>query len=414
MKTLLFLSLFFVVYPYAGYGLIIWLLVRIRRLLKAADSRSAMNEYEPEVTLIVPAYNEMGCLAAKLENSLALTYSPHRLHLLFVTEGSTDGSTEYLLAQKERIGGRLQVIGGHERLGKVEAMNRAMKHVETPVVIFTDANTRLNPQAIRRLVRHFSDPVVGAVAGEKRIVEGEAEAAAGAGEGLYWRYESFLKRLDAELHTIVGAAGELFAVRTALYQPVEPDTLLDDFMISLRIAAAGYRVAYEPDAYAMERPSFSVLEEQKRKARIAHGGFQSMSRLLPLLNPFRYGWLTFQYVSHRALRWAVTPFCLPLIWLLNLCLAAEAFAKPAHTTADLAWLALFIAQTLFYTAAYVGYRLESRHIRWKLLFVPFYFVFMNWCVWLGLLRFLRGDTFGGKWERARRADEPTIEPVLQK
>ena len=164
------------------------------------------------------------------------------------------------------------------------------------------------------------DPNVGAVAGEKRISTEGSEAAAGAGEGLYWKYESFLKKLDTQLYSVVGAAGELFAVRTKLFGEVEKDTLLDDFMVSLRIAADGYRVIYEPDAYASERPSFSIQDEMKRKIRIASGGFQSITRLGFLWNIFKYGLLSFQYVSHRAMRWAVAPFCLPLIFLLNLAL----------------------------------------------------------------------------------------------
>jgi cellulose synthase/poly-beta-1,6-N-acetylglucosamine synthase-like glycosyltransferase len=281
-------------------------------------------------------------------------------------------------------------------------MNEAMKYVKTPIVIFTDANTQLNTEAVKNIVRHFGNPKVGAVAGEKRILTGEDEAAAGAGEGLYWKYESQLKRWDAELHTIVGAAGELFAVRTDLYEHVEPDTILDDFIISLRIAGKGYKVAYEPEAYALESPSFSILDEQKRKIRIAAGGFQSIVRLSYLLNPFRYGILCFEYVSHRVFRWAVAPVCLPLIFLLNAWLAWATFQT--HGAGANFWLLLFIAQCLFYGAAWLGYQLEQRRLRQKLLFVPFYFTFMNVCALAGLVRYLRGKQ-SGTWEKVRRADD---------
>ncbi|MCY7359915.1 MAG: glycosyltransferase family 2 protein, partial [Rudanella sp.] len=241
-----------------------------------------------------------------------------------------------------------------------------------------------------------------AVTGEKRIQVDNAESAAGSGEGLYWRYESFLKKLDAELHTIVGAAGELFAIRTDLYEPVEPDTLLDDFIISLRIAGRGYRVEYAPDAYALERPSHSVGEEQKRKVRIAAGGFQAMKRLAYLLNIFRYGWLSFQYVSHRVLRWAVTPFCLPLLLVLNVLILLVLPFSDNHPTASFFWWTILAGQSIFYATAYVGYILENRQTRWKLTFVPFYFVFMNWCVLLGFARFNRGN-LAGIWEKSKRA-----------
>lgn len=402
MQLFLLLCLGIVAYTYLGYGILITLLVKIRTLVKGPRPTVNDDTYEPMVTLVMAAYNEMGCLPAKLQNSRELDYPADKLQLLFVTEGSNDGSTAYLEALRLRGDRQIEVLGGDERAGKVAAMNRAITHVKTPIVIFSDANTQLNSRAIRHLVRHFRHDSVGAVAGEKRIEVLDSESAAGSGEGLYWKYESYLKRKDAQLHTVVGAAGELFAVRTNLYETVEPDTLLDDFIISLRIAGRGYRVEYEPDAYAVERPSFSIDEEKKRKVRIAAGGFQSIMRLLYLLNVARYGWLTFQYVSHRVLRWAVTPFCLPLIWLANLALLLP--VPQTITPIYLFWLVFFIGQCVFYAAAYLGYRLEHRRIRVKALFVPFYFTFMNVCAILGFLRYWRGNT-SGIWEKARRADE---------
>ncbi|MFD2933743.1 glycosyltransferase family 2 protein [Spirosoma flavum] len=408
MQLFLLLCLGIVAYTYVGYGILITLLVKVRSLFKPLRPVVDDDSYTPMVTLVMAAYNEMSFLLAKLKNSRELDYPAEKLRLLFVTEGSTDGSTAYLESLRAGVDSQIEVLGGLERAGKVAAMNRAMQHVMTPIVVFSDANTQLNSRAIRNLVRHFRDESVGAVAGEKRIEVLDSESAAGSGEGLYWKYESYLKRKDAQLHTVVGAAGELFALRAPLYETVEPDTLLDDFIISLRIAGKGYRVEYEPDAYALERPSFSIDEEKKRKIRIAAGGFQSIMRLLYLLNIVRYGWLSFQYVSHRVLRWAVTPFCLPLIWLTNLALILP-FPQTPMSPLQLFWTAFFIGQCLFYTAAYVGYRLEHRRIRVKALFVPFYFTFMNVCAILGFLRYWRGNT-SGVWEKARRADDVELQP----
>ncbi|WP_461129579.1 glycosyltransferase family 2 protein [Spirosoma aerophilum] len=397
-----FLLVLVVFYTYLGYGILLWIIVKIRRQLGIGKRVAVSYEELPEITLIVPAYNEINYLADKLKNSLDQDYPADRLHLLFVVEGSTDGSNEYLESKKAEIP-NLSVLSGTKRLGKIEAMNNAMKLVKTPIVIFTDANTQLNLQAVTRLVRRFELPNVGAVTGEKRIDSQSTEAATGSGEGIYWRYESFLKRLDAELHTIVGAAGELFAIRTELYEPVEADTLLDDFIISLRIAGRGYRVEYEPNAYALERPTSSIKEEMKRKVRIAAGGFQSISRLTPLLNLFRYGWLSFQYISHRVLRWAITPFCLPLLFLLNIViLVALSNAGSYYSAMSIFWWSVLVLQIGFYIMAYIGYRMESKQTRWKVTFVPFYFVFMNWCVVLGLLRFWKGG-LSGIWEKSARA-----------
>jgi cellulose synthase/poly-beta-1,6-N-acetylglucosamine synthase-like glycosyltransferase len=399
---LFFFLTFLVFYTYLGYGIVTWLLVKLRSVNSGVIKPEDRLASTPEITMIVPAYNELAYLPNKLQNCLDQDYPAEHLHLLFVIEGSTDGSAEYLENQKANLP-NLSIISGTQRLGKVAAMNQAMLQIKTPLTIFTDANTHLNPEAVSRLAKRFEVANVGAVTGEKRISVQGQEAAAGSGEGLYWRYESFLKKLDAQLHTIVGAAGELFAIRTKLYEPVETDTLLDDFVISLRIAERGYRVEYAPDAYALERPSHSVGEEMKRKVRIAAGGFQAIRRLAHLLNFFKYGWLSFQYVSHRVLRWAVTPFCLPLLFLLNVIMLVQLRQLSISDSPTITfWWGILLLQTVFYLAAYVGYTLENRQTRWKLTFVPFYFVFMNWCVLAGFARFCNGN-ISGIWEKSKRA-----------
>lgn len=398
LKIVFWALIVLVFYTYVGYGIFIWLLVRLRKLLGKAWPVAHNADFTPNVTLVIPAYNERNYIESKLQNSLALDYPADHIQFLFVTEGSTDGTTEFI-EQAQLQEPRVRIKGGQERKGKIEAMNLVMPIVKTPITIFTDANTLLNPEAIRHIVRHFADNQVGAVSGEKRIITLANESAAGSGEGFYWKYESFLKKLDTQLYSVVGAAGELFAIRTGLYQPVEKDTLLDDFMISLRIAERGYRVIYEPEAYAIERPSFSIDDEKKRKVRIAAGGFQSISRLGALLNIFRYGWLSFQYISHRVLRWAVTPFCLPLILLIN-CLLI--LALNANTLSFRLYTGLLLAQVGFYLCAFLGHVMASRQLKVKVFFIPYYFTFMNWCAILGYFRFRTG-TSTGMWEKARRA-----------
>lgn len=393
LEILFWLCIGLVIYTYIGYGIVAWLLVKLRNILGKQFKQYNDPNFLPKITLAIPAYNEMSCIEEKIQNTFSLDYPKDKISVLFVTEGSNDGTSEYIQALLPKHP-NLKMIGGDTRRGKIEAMNMAIKTINTPIVIFTDANTNLNNQVIKNIVRHFQDPVVGAVAGEKRIETEGSEAAAGAGEGLYWKYESFLKKLDTELYSVVGAAGELFAVRTHLFGEVEKDTLLDDFMVSLRIAADGYRVIYEPDAYASERPSFSIQDEMKRKIRIASGGFQSIARLGFLWNIFKYGLLSFQYVSHRAMRWAVAPFCLPLIFLLNL---AIVMIDPTLT-----YQLFMVGQIVFYVLAITGYYLENQKIRLKLLFVPYYFSFMNYCAIRGYLRYRNGLT-SGIWEKVKRA-----------
>lgn len=387
IRIIFWIALFLLFYSYVGYGLVLYIFVGIKKWIQSNKARKAfLLKPLPEVTLIVPAYNEGACIAQKLHNSLQLNYPARKLQLMFVTEGSTDGTTEFLNEYSQ-----IQVIGGTVRKGKIEAINQAMKLINTPVVVFTDANTMLNRDAILTLVQHYNDPKVGAVSGEKRIATTLSAEAAGAGEGIYWKYESMLKTLDAELNTIVGAAGELFSIRTELYEPVEKDTLLDDFIISMRIAEKGYKVVYEPEAYSIETPSFSIGEEMKRKVRICTGGFQSIVRLKHLMNPFKYGLLSFQYLSHRVFRWTVAPLCIPIVFFTNLLLAQTGKMFEA----------LFILQCLFYLLALLGYVLEKNQLRMKALFVPFYFSFMNYTVFLGFINYISG-THTGIWEKVKR------------
>jgi cellulose synthase/poly-beta-1,6-N-acetylglucosamine synthase-like glycosyltransferase len=276
-------------------------------------------------------------------------------------------------------------------------MNRGMKLVTTPLVVFSDANTMLGKESIKRIVALFSSPKVGCVSGEKRIINKDSDTASGAGEGLYWKYESALKKWDAELYSVVGAAGELFAIRTALYKEVEKDTLLDDFIISLRVAQDGYTIQYDPEAYAIESASANVKEELKRKIRISAGGIQSVVRLRSLLNIFKYGKLSFQYISHRVLRWTVTPVCLLLLLPAGWALAANEGLLDFGFYSTLFWL-----QVIFYMAALTGWFLENRETRIKLLFIPYYFFIMNLSVFLGFFRYM-SKTQSVNWERAKRA-----------
>ncbi len=373
-----------VFYTYLGYGLIITLLAAFTRRNKPETKTES---FEPGISFIVAAWNEAAWIRKKAENSLALDYPPERIEFIFVTDGSDDGTPE-LLEPYDRI----KVMHQQERKGKIAAMERAAEKAAHPILIFSDANTTLNNQALRNIVKHYANPEVGAVAGEKRIRMEDEEAASGAGEGLYWKYESYLKKCDYRFYSVVGAAGELFSVRRDLYEPIEPDTLLDDFVISMRVAEKGFRVAYAPDAWAEERPSADVRAEMSRKVRIAAGGIQSVLRLRSLLNPFTNLRLWFLYISHRVLRWTLAPLFLPLIFVTNILLYSD----------SVIYLIAIILQLMFYTMALLGYILERRKVRVKLLFVPFYFTFMQVCMYLGWWRFSRGKQ-SVMWVRAERA-----------
>ena len=266
LKLLFWILLFVVFYTYIGYGIILYLLVRIKRFL--TNTRIADGELEdyPELTLLIPAYNERDYVDKKMRNTMNLEYPKEKLKVVWVTDGSNDG-TNKLLESYDNI----TLFHNDERKGKINAMNRVMPYVKSELVVFTDANTELGIDSLKHIARCFNDPKVGCVSGEKRIVNHSTDTAAGAGEGLYWKYESALKKWDAELYSVVGAAGELFAIRTELYRHVEKDTLLDDFIISLRVAQDGYTIQYDPEAYAIESASANVKEELKRKGTARRG-----------------------------------------------------------------------------------------------------------------------------------------------
>ena len=276
-------------------------------------------------------------------------------------------------------------------------MNRGMKFVKAPIVIFSDTNTILCKNSIREIATLFSNPKVGCVAGEKRIIEKNADAAAAAGEGLYWKYESWLKNLDSELNSTVGAVGELFAIRSELFEDVETDTLLDDFIISLRIAQKGYKIAYAPNAYALETASANVKEELKRKIRIAAGGIQTLFRLYELLNPLKYGILSWQYFSHKVLRWTLAPLSLFLIFFVNIFIYIQ-----LNEIVELDFYSIFLyLQLVFYILAAVGWFFESRNLRFKFLFVFYYFISVNYAFTRGILRYAKGKQTVN-WEKSKR------------
>lgn len=380
-------------YTYAGYGLILYVLVRVKLWLKPLESIRDTTVYEPEVCLFVTAYNEKEYVDQKVANSFSLDYPREKVQYIWITDGSDDGTPELLKKYPE-----IEVYHQPVRKGKIDAMNRGMQFVKAPIVIFSDSNTRLSSNTIRDMVACFSDSEVGCVAGEKRIVEHEAENASAAGEGLYWRIESQIKKMDAILNSAIGGVGELFAIRTDLFQPVENDTLLDDFIISLYIARQGYRIAYTPQAYAEETASLNVSEELKRKIRIAAGGVQTIFRLPWLLNIFKYGLLSWQYFSHKVLRWTVAPVFLFLFLPLNIWLVDSNnlwFSSSFYVL--LLWF-----QLLCYLMALAGWFLEHRKLRVKLLFAPYYFVAINYASVAGMVRYFRRQQ-KITWEKSKRA-----------
>jgi cellulose synthase/poly-beta-1,6-N-acetylglucosamine synthase-like glycosyltransferase len=388
LKVLFWICLILVFYTYLGYGMLLWLLVSIKRLVYGKPKKQELptDDELPEVTLMICAYNEQDIVESKMENTHQIDYP--KLKVVWVTDGSNDQTNDYLAKYHD-----VEVIYSPERRGKTAALNHGLALVQSELVVMTDANTMLNPESIQEIVRCFMDPKVACVAGEKRVAARHEGQAAAESEGLYWKYESTLKRWDGELYSAMGAAGELCAIRRSLYEPMPENALLDDFVMSLRMVDKGYKIAYTSEAYAMEYGSANLEEESKRKRRIAAGGLQSIWWLRSMLNPLHQPVVAFQFISHRVLRWSITPIALLLLIPLNVMLV---FLKAG---AVYNWI--WVLQILFYIAAFLGYLLERKGKKNKFLYIPYYFLFMNLNVFKGMA-YLKSHKSSGAWEKAKR------------
>jgi cellulose synthase/poly-beta-1,6-N-acetylglucosamine synthase-like glycosyltransferase len=369
-----------IVYAYAGYAMCVALLAQLRPRPPRAGST------QPSVSLIVPAYNEAAYIAAKLENSLALDYPRNQLEILVISSGSDDRTAEIAEGYASR---GVQTIVQPARAGKEAAMQVAARRARGEILVFTDANAILNCAAIRLMVRWFADPEVGCVAGEKRVSTGGGETA-GAGEGVYWRYESMLKRLDSAVGSTMGAAGELIAIRAKLMTARETDNIIEDFVLSMRVVEAGYRIVHEAGAVATEEASARFEDVFERRARIAAGGFQAMWRLRSLLDP-RRGLVWWQYVSHRVMRWGLVPFLLPLLVAVNWSLVSGRSI----------YRAMLLAQLVFYSAAATGWWARRHPLgRLRILSLPFFFSAANAAALVGCARLVTGRQTV-LWKRTR-------------
>ena len=391
LKTIFWICTFLVFYTYIGYGMLLWVLVKLKRIVMSKPKKRALptdDDELPDVTFLVCAYNEQDVVDMKMKDIYQLDYPKNKLHIAWVTDGSSDNTNSYLKTYTD-----VDIIFTPERKGKTAALNHGLSLVKSDITVMTDANTMVNPGAIKEIVKLMQDPKVACVAGEKRVMARHKGQAAAEGEGLYWRYESALKRMDSELYSAMGAAGELNAIRTALYEPMPENALLDDFVMSMRMVDKGYKIAYSSNAYASEYGSANLQEESKRKRRIAAGGLQSCWWLRKMMNPFRKPIVAFQFISHRVLRWSITPFALMALIPLNVAL----LLMKAGNVYTVIWL----LQIIFYATALCGYIQEKRGNRSKLLYIPYYFLFMNMNVFAGI-PYLRSHSKGGIWEKAKR------------
>ncbi|MCP3169765.1 glycosyltransferase family 2 protein [Myxococcus qinghaiensis] len=337
----------------------------------------------PSVSLVVAAYNEVSCIEQKLENSLALDYPADRFEVVIGSDGSTDGTNERVLqCRDERV--RLSPA---PRAGKTTVLNRCIPTAKGDIVVLSDANTMIEPEAIQKLVRHFEDPEVGAVCGKLRLYNPTKQDYE---ESAYWSYESLIKMYEGRRGAVVGANGGLYAIRRTLFTELPASTIVDDFVIPLRILEKGYKVAYEEEAVAHEETTEDYGKEFGRRARIAAGNFQSLRMVPGLLLPTA-GFPAFAFWSHKLLRWCA-PALMGLALIANLFLLDSVFYRFT-----------LLGQGLFYALAYMGkVGVLKRGAVKRVASVAYYFTTMNLAIVVGFWRFLRNSQRAA-WDRTARA-----------
>jgi cellulose synthase/poly-beta-1,6-N-acetylglucosamine synthase-like glycosyltransferase len=355
---------------YAGYPVVLLLL----RLVRPRPIRKA--PITPSVSFVIPAYNEAPVIAAKVRNSLALDYPPSQLEIVIVSDGSTDETA--CIAERMADDERIRAFCYSENRGKVAALNETVPRLRGELVAVSDATSRLAPDALRKLVANFADPSVGAVGGTYYVTKPQ-DAALGKQEDLYWRYERFLKRLESAVGSTLGAHGQLYAMRKALYPFPSSETLNDDFVIPLRILQAGYRVVYEPMAIAEE--DADEMEGFWRRVRIMAGNVQQLAELPVFLDPPRPIEL-FCFAVHKAGR-LVAPVAMIGLALANCFLPGRGYRWTLG------------AQTLFYLLAILG---AKRRLWPRLLNLPTYICMVHAAAFVGAYYVLR-DRRGLIWKR---------------
>jgi cellulose synthase/poly-beta-1,6-N-acetylglucosamine synthase-like glycosyltransferase len=349
-EIIFWLTLGVIFYTYLGYPLfILFLSLFVNHKIKKG-------EIEPNVTVLITAYNEEKNISEKLENTLSLDYPRDKLEIVVASDASED-NTDQIVSRFVNRGVILNRVEG--RVGKTETQNQTVKIAKGDVIIFSDATTKYKKDAIRKLIRNYNDPSIGAVSGRYEY-ENPTGAPVGFGTILFWKYENSVKSRQTGIKTVTGCCGCIYSVRRDLYEPL-PRDIISDLVEPLKILEKGYRIAFEPEAVAYEETTETAKEEFGMRVRVISRGMYGLWYMRQLFNPFKYGFVSFQLFSHKVLRWMI-PFLLPLFLVSNLFLIDRSF-----------YTLTFVVQILFYIGALGGYLLDKMGKKAKLLALPLYY-----------------------------------------
>jgi cellulose synthase/poly-beta-1,6-N-acetylglucosamine synthase-like glycosyltransferase len=390
-----------VIYSYALYPFVLFLVGacsqglrdvafvfrKSERRLEAQRAAAGTEPDWPPVAIVISAYNEERHIVSRIENLLALDYPADRLRAYIGSDGSRDRTAELM----GRFAGepRLVALPFEQNRGKASVLNDLVSRTTEPIVVFSDANTYFERGALKKLVSRFDDPKVGGVTGELRLL---GNAGGDNQDSLYWRIEQFLKFFEARIGALLGANGAIYAIRRALWQPIRPDTICDDFVIAMNVSAGGHRLVYEPKAWAEEDTPEEIGEEVKRRIRIGIGNFQALVRHPQYLTRTSAA-TAFAYVSHKVLRWTA-PHLLLLALAASVALAAQ--------TGSSGWALYALGQALAYLAAWAGWQMSSRGVKLPTLVKLAAFLFaLNWAFLIASWRYATGR-YAGSWGRTSR------------
>lgn len=365
-------------YTYIGYPLLLAALAVFRRRDEAFPE-----QYCPPLTLLIAARNEEASIRRKLEESLALDYCTDRLEILVVSDGSSDGTDEIVKAFGDP---RVRLIRIETQRGKTYAQNVGVKESRGEVIVFSDATARYDPMALRHLAVHYYDPGVGAVSGRYYYVDPTKKSPTGAGSIAFWNYENLIKTLQSRISTLTGCSGCIYSVRKSAYQPLDPN-LCSDLVEPLCIVRSGLRVVFEGRAVAYEDTTTSNRQEFKMRVRVATRGMRGIASVPELLNFTRHGWVAFQLLSHKILRWLV-PVWLCILFVLSAVLSGNSFYE------RILWMQIWFYAFVCLSLQWPIYR------RWRLLGIPVFFVTINAAMLVALWELIRGQRYV-VWETDR-------------
>lgn len=391
LALVFWVSLAAMVYSYALYPVMIFVLARA--FGRGATAPLLTESETPSISLLIAAYNEQAVIEGRILNALAMDYPSDRLEIVIASDGSTDQTVAIV---RRFAGQNVRLLDYRARRGKASVLNAAAAQLRNPIVLLSDANTQTAPDAARRLVRWFADPAVGAVCGKLVITD---PSSGGNVDGLYWKYETFLKKQEGRLGALLGSNGAIYAIRRELFPVLPAGTIVDDFVIPLLAKQrTGCAIVYDGSAVANEESAPDVAAEFQRRARIGAGGWQAIGMLWRLLNPAR-GWIALTFFSHKILRW-LCPFFMIMLLATNFLLV--------NVTVYRAAVGLQLA---FYAAAAVGPRVGRAAPFGKFLRLAHMFVMMNAALLVGFFRWLSGPQTGA-WVRTRRIGE-AADPASQ-